>query len=1723
MTQDNLSQSFIEISRLVAERKIQGRWNDQLENLYSNVLARRNEEAAGTIPTLAQKLEGVSNPKVGAQIIRDDIKAGSQQAAKQFRVDNFTPLTPQDNPTNDLRIRETNANIQRFNRAGAAGNAKALEEAAGRITREDNEIIARNKAFIEGTSRQDAPIDIPAIRSVVGGLGSAGTAATSVIARILGKQEEADAFLNMAAGSADTGGSSFVDRSLTGIARSVGTAAIATTVGKLVGAGATAVGGATAGATGATAAFFGTFAANGMNEAAKSGRDQGLTGSDLGLFVAGRGSIETITMVAFQLAGIGGTEEVVRRGFGKQLFTELGKSGFGKKILRLLAEELPEETSTLIFETLADKLAGISNRGFPTAQEFTDVFVQTVGGVLFFGGADTVTQSHSEARIKQDAADAGIGLAKEGRKILAGESTNLSPDQAAIAVREARADISTSDPSIAREALFAGLPPETASAQASNVTDQLEDRLVSEDSGLTNNVDNRVEPPVRDADIAPPSPFLRDSTDGNNPANPGVPQPDGISDDGLTASFIPQNHANPEAAARKYAQSIQEELPTAIVDVVAARDGTSVDVKITENGKLGDIFRRSIQELSSTQRRKLVRKAKEIGLANSFEEVLGLSNKKLVALLPERITAFFTPAENTGEKAQIPKINPPNVIPSVDILLDEVMNVDPNIQSALSTDEQIQVKEDLRKKISVLQDIDGGFIRTEVQVDAIAPRFKRKRKSKRAQSDRHQARPPIGGLNQSNQLTIVDGFEAVQDAAKRGDTTVEVLVPVQSADAITRMTRPGDRRILSSVASRKLVDAKIAAGDIKAARQEIKKLRKQIRTDPGTGVGNKVSFGEAMDQIESVVKNTNTGQAFLFFDAANLKAANDALGPAGADKALKDIATKIQNTVVERGLVHRVGGDEFAVTFLKPTSKGEVAAIRAEVEAAIGRAELAPQVSMFLAGGIGVITPNGSRSDAINAASAEMTARKKKLKTSLGEPTDRAGALAALKNPKAKARQDKKVVDTGVDSVLKEVGIRQEATRKKVRQTGPIGKLVGLVSARMRRISPATFLRTKKAMFNISIIEENLFRITGTEIKTVKDSVGGWKSATGMQVWQALLNDRTTAAPFLSSEAKTAVEQIGKILDNLHTIAQAAGIDIGFRPGHFPRVVKDVNGVRQLIGKAEQGQLTKAIAVVQERLGRAMTIEERDAFLSKYVAGFRTVATQKAGPRHSNPRSIETVTPDMLKFYHNPSRALNLYIRDMVQGIERARFFGKETSLIDLDKSVGEFVGAELDAGNISVEQERELTDLIRATWTGLSASSSTATRALRQLQYLSWLTQIRSSLKQLSDVATSAFVNGGTNTLKSIGEALSKNKRMKRVLMQDIGLHDVGAEYEDLDAFGKTLDLALKANKFRAFDRFGKEIFINASKRKFTQIAANPDSKQAKAEFNKVKDIFARDQWDSMLSQWRTGTLTEDMRFMLFLDISQVQPIDFTEVPEFYANNAELVKGTKINSRILGTFATFTLKRLSFLRTETVGQWKAGNRIKALKNLGTLILLWEMAEIPIDLFAAFINGTLRVRDIPVKAVENFLNIFLLNRFSLRAFAEDPVEATVSLLTSRFSNNIVTTASADLKQALTGTQWNGFNYTPGIRVVRHIPLLGEVIYYRTPLGEGFHIQKKKDRQAAKDKYDKILSRARAAIMEGDSMTAGVLLKQYNNNLDIVDRKTPVSMSRLRKSAIAERG
>ena len=153
------------------------------------------------------------------------------------------------------------------------------------------------------------------------------------------------------------------------------------------------------------------------------------------------------------------------------------------------------------------------------------------------------------------------------------------------------------------------------------------------------------------------------------------------------------------------------------------------------------------------------------------------------------------------------------------------------------------------------------------------------------------------------------------------------------------------------------ISAQVAVANGQLAREE--KLERLSSTDPLTGLLNRRSFLQALDEHFAQADRRRKPAALLYVDCDNFKLVNDRHGHRAGDEALVKLAQILRDHSRSGDLVARLGGDEFGL-FLPGISASAVAGKgRDLVDAAAELAALsgAPEAPLGLSVGVAIYDP----------------------------------------------------------------------------------------------------------------------------------------------------------------------------------------------------------------------------------------------------------------------------------------------------------------------------------------------------------------------------------------------------------------------------------------------------------------------------------------------------------------------------------------------------------------------------------------------------------------------------------------------------------------------------------------------------------------------------------------------------------------------------------------------
>ena len=113
------------------------------------------------------------------------------------------------------------------------------------------------------------------------------------------------------------------------------------------------------------------------------------------------------------------------------------------------------------------------------------------------------------------------------------------------------------------------------------------------------------------------------------------------------------------------------------------------------------------------------------------------------------------------------------------------------------------------------------------------------------------------------------------------------------------------------------------------------RVRYQAYHDPLTGLPNRASFVEHLEEAIRRSKRFGWSLGLMFLDLDRFKRVNDSLGHEAGDELLRVAATRLQGCIRESDMLFRMGGDEFTVLLENVKRPEEAAAVAVRMTQAL--------------------------------------------------------------------------------------------------------------------------------------------------------------------------------------------------------------------------------------------------------------------------------------------------------------------------------------------------------------------------------------------------------------------------------------------------------------------------------------------------------------------------------------------------------------------------------------------------------------------------------------------------------------------------------------------------------------------------------------------------------------------------------------------------------------------
>jgi len=539
----------------------------------------------------------------------------------------------------------------------------------------------------------------------------------------------------------------------------------------------------------------------------------------------------------------------------------------------------------------------------------------------------------------------------------------------------------------------------------------------------------------------------------------------------------------------------------------------------------------------------------------------------------------------------------------------------------------------------------------------------------------------------------------------------------------------------------------------------------------------------------------------------------------------------------------------------------------------------------------------------------------------------------------------------------------------------------------------------------------------------------------GINKISALRND-----PKLASE----YSKVREVLDELKVGLVKSGKLTGTLDDYFPRMVKDVEGLKTFLGSEMSNKLDIALSEARQKAAKNNSnldaIEE-----TKVINNFlKNRSNAAAKPGFTKSRTLNDVSPDLEKFYATPTEALHSYIRSAVSEIETVKFFKNnlarsEDGTVDVDTSIGNVVDQELKAGNISGKQADELASLLKSRHGPGNRAASGFHQDFKNLANAGLLANVTSAIAQTGDLVISAYFNGLRPTLMALTAQVAGKEKVD---MKDFGLTDhLSEEFVGTRNTAKALNKLFDLSQFSRIDRLGKNTLLNGAILNAERRVKTPEGLKKLRE-----DWQGRfgDDFPQLVKDLQAGKTTELTKMMAFSQLSKVQPVSKLEMPQAYLNHPQ--------GRILYMLKSFMLKQMDVVRNEAIQKLKTpGKRKEGVANLAKLGLFYGIAGASSSAVKDYILNGFESND-PDQSLEdktkdfvsdipmNALKTLGWSEYTLSKFKEGPGVGIASMVAppyKMFDEIIV-----DAYKSATNDEYESKDaYT------KYVPVIGKIIYY----------------------------------------------------------------------------
>lgn len=506
--------------------------------------------------------------------------------------------------------------------------------------------------------------------------------------------------------------------------------------------------------------------------------------------------------------------------------------------------------------------------------------------------------------------------------------------------------------------------------------------------------------------------------------------------------------------------------------------------------------------------------------------------------------------------------------------------------------------------------------------------------------------------------------------------------------------------------------------------------------------------------------------------------------------------------------------------------------------------------------------------------------------------------------------------------------------------------------------------------------------------------------------------------------------EVRKTLDDIHKRANDIGIEVNYFKNYFPREVDNptefLNYLEETYGWKE---IDQAIKNKEEELGRYLNVNEKASVADDYIAPREKVLIQTGAMK---PRTIDFIGSDLNRFYKDSRVALNNYIQTMNDAIESWKFFNlgtKANKFTTVDSSIGSYVFKKVSDGTITPAQATELENILKARFKDVGTSG--AVSLYKNLSYIDTMGSPISAITQVGDLGFATYRTGPLATTKEAVKSLFGQSEIKR---GDIGIEKIAQEFNDTGATARALDFVFKATGLQKIDAIGKETLINSIINKYRKLASGKNILDEQGNIvgvssgdfmRRLENVFG-DETAQVINDLKSGEVTENVKYLAFNELLDIQPLKLSEMPEQY------LKGG--NGRIFYMLKTYTIKLFDVYRNEVFQEMKR-NKVRGIKNLIYLTSSLVLANATADEIKDFVLG--RETSLKDRTVDNLLRLVGFTKWTIyKARMEGLASATIKTILppTKFLDSLYKDITKEKE-------------VRDMEVIQSIPFIGKLYYW----------------------------------------------------------------------------